>query len=94
MQDRCQHSGCNRAALPGLKFCPDHIGDSRPPNPMPPNPTPHGSRRLGSASTGWSAYGATPAPIEGLVPDLVKVLERINRNVTKRSKPPKRKRKG
>jgi hypothetical protein len=35
-----------------------------------------------------------PPPIEAPVPDLVKVIERVNRNVTKRSKPPKRKRKG
>ena len=87
---RCQYPGCEKPALDGSIYCADHLGHMRPPSR---------SRRLPGRSAHASkpphAYGDLPIqpPIQTTMPDPVAALKRLNRAMTERTKPKRRKRK-
>ena len=88
---RCHDPGCEKAALEGSNYCADHVGQARP-----PSPSAHPPRRSGRAPKPSHVYVDVPvqAPNSTTMPDPVKILERLNRAVTARTRrKPKRKRK-
>lgn len=86
---RCQYPGCENAALEGSDYCAAHLGFARPPSPgrRPPG-------RPARASKPSHAYSDVPIQptIQTTMPDPVAALKRLNKAVTARTKP-KRKRK-